>query len=164
LPWGWGRLSTPRDNWGSNSGLAAGVFFSALGYTAAIGQYDMDIDQFVNLLVNSRLSSQHEAEGLVASFQIECRKENSPETVEAFCDFLIATNLFTEWQCEKLRMGKYKGFYLDNYLMLEQVGKDDKSSSYKARDTRNGKIVCLIVTPPLYAKGTGIEYRVEPMP
>jgi eukaryotic-like serine/threonine-protein kinase len=122
----------------------------------------MEIEHFAPLLVKSGLSSPHESEALIESFRSESRKSGKAETVEALCEFLIATGLFTEWQCGKLLQGKYKGFYLDNFLMLEQCGKDDRTSSYKARDARDGKLVCLIVTPPMYTDKPYIDYRVEP--
>ena len=58
-------------------------------------------------------------------------------------------------------MGKWKGFYLDDYVLLEQVGKDYDSASYKARDTRDGEFVCLVITPVNRTNGR-IEFRVEP--
>jgi hypothetical protein len=121
----------------------------------------VDIEQFVTLLANSGLSSKREAHELAAIFQEECRKHNVPDTVETFCDFLVATNRLTDWQCAKLRMGKWKGFYLDNYLLLEQIGKDYEFCNYKARDARDGTLVRLIVTPMARAKGPNIEYRVD---
>jgi hypothetical protein len=122
----------------------------------------VNIDQFAILLFKSRLSGKPEAEQLACVFKEECRKQNIQETVETFCDFLIATNRLTAWQCEKLRMGKYKGFYLDNYLLLEQIGKDYEFGYYKARDARDGHLVRLAVTPVNRAKGPGIEYQVYP--
>src|SRR5262249_1631637 len=122
----------------------------------------MDIYRLASLLVESRLSNENESEVLIARFQDDCSERNIPHTVEAFVQFLVATNLFTEWQCNKLQMGKTKGFYLDNYLMLEQVGKDSEASFYKARDARDGKLVRLVVTPKNCSKGRQIEYRVEP--
>jgi hypothetical protein len=58
-------------------------------------------------------------------------------------------------------MGKWKGFYLDEYLLLEQDGKGYDYSSYRSRDTRDGSIVRLIVTPMNQTRGPRIEYRVE---
>jgi hypothetical protein len=122
----------------------------------------MEVEHFVSLLIESGLSNPHEAESLTESFRSEVRKLGKADTAEAFCAFLTATGLFTEWQCDKLLQGKYKGFYLDNHLLLEQCGKDDRTSSYKARDTRDGKLVCVVVTPPMYTDKPYIDYRVEP--
>jgi hypothetical protein len=122
----------------------------------------VNIEQFVNLLINSRLSSKQEAEELATIFQDECRTRDTQDTLDLFCDFLISTHRLTAWQCDKLRKGKWKGFYLDNYLLLEQIGKDEDFSYFKARDARDGKLVRLAVTPMKRAKGPGIEYRVDP--
>ena len=46
------------------------------------------------------------------------------DLITNFCRFLIDKNVVTAWQCDKLKAGKYKGFYLDDYVLLEQVGKD----------------------------------------
>ncbi len=130
----------------------------------------MTIEQFLELMVRSQLFGEHEAERAAAEFKEGRHNKGAEETVEAFCKFLVGTGRLTEWQCAKLGMGKWKGFYVDNFLILEQCGKDEVSSSYKARDARSGSLVCLVITPPaLYADGgenyraTGqIEYRVEP--
>ncbi len=119
----------------------------------------MTIEQIANLLVRSGLSSQPEAQELIAGHETQCREYGTTESVESFCGFLVATNLFTEWQCDKLRMGKWKGFYLGNYLILEHISKDCEFAHYKARDTRTGKLVRMTVTP---AQGPNIEYRVHP--
>jgi eukaryotic-like serine/threonine-protein kinase len=122
----------------------------------------MDIEQFIALMKASGLSSMHEARQLAAGFLVDCNTQGTPETVERFCDYLIAANLFTDWQCTKLRAGKWKGFYMDNYLLLEWISKDDKFCYYKARDTRDGKLVTLTVTPMPRATGPDIEYTAGP--
>jgi hypothetical protein len=122
----------------------------------------MSIERFRDLMVSSGLSNRPESDALVARFRKEWSEADSPEEVEAFCRFLISTNLFTNWQCSKLQAGKWKGFYLDNHLLLEQIGKVDEFSYYKARDTRDGKLVQIKITPMRLAKGPHIEYCVEP--
>ncbi|MFO0788279.1 MAG: hypothetical protein U0805_02410 [Pirellulales bacterium] len=78
-----------------------------------------------------------------------------------FCDFLISSNRLTAWQCNKLLVGKWKGFYLDHFVLLDQIGKDSDYSYYKARNTTDGKMVRLSITPVNRTNGR-IEYRVEP--
>jgi hypothetical protein len=79
-----------------------------------------------------------------------------------FCDFLVSTNRITAWQCGKLRQGKWKGFYLDNYVLLEWSRKDLDFAYYKARDIRDGNVVQLTITPMNRVKGPNIEYKVCP--
>lgn len=119
------------------------------------------IDQSTVLIVKSRICSESEVRDAEKSFAADCGNSRSAANVELFCEFLVATNRLTEWQCSKLRMGKWKGFYLDHYLLLDHVGKDFESSSYKARDTRDGKLVVLAITPVNRTNGQ-IEYRVYP--
>ena len=99
----------------------------------------MALDHFVTLLLKSGLMDRQSAEDLDFAFQEGCRNQQIPSEVGTFCNFLVATDRLTEWQCEKLKVGKWKGFYLDNYLLLEQVGKgsDYASSRLATRETIN---------------------------
>jgi hypothetical protein len=121
----------------------------------------MDIEHFVRLLVNSQLFGEVEAKAARSAFDKKCNGSNMPATVNAFCDYLISGHSLTAWQCEKLRMGKWKGFYLDNYLIMEPIEKCEQPCFYKARNTRDGKLVRLEVIPFAYADGR-IQYRVAP--
>jgi hypothetical protein len=112
-------------------------------------------------MVRSGLSNKVETAELIAEVQEQSGVQGKQESVEGFCDFLIAKTKLTAWQCNKLRMEKWKGFYLDNHVLLEQVGKDYVSSSYKARETTSGRLVVLVINPVNQTNGY-IEYRVEP--
>lgn len=125
------------------------------------------IEEFAELLARSGITTVQQANDYVAQFRAEHPAEaDSASAVTELCGFLTTGGRVTAWQCEKLQLGKWRGFYLDNYLFLEQVGKGghDQSSyysSYKARDTKDGNLVCVFVRPARYTKG-GIEYRVKP--
>lgn len=122
----------------------------------------MNIEAFTTLWINSQLNSQQEAQLIADVFQGKCRKWYTPASVELFCGLLIDTNRLTAWQCDNLQKGRWKGFYLENYLLLEQIGKDQEFGYYKARHTRDGALVTMAVTPVNRATGPGIEYRVQP--
>jgi hypothetical protein len=121
----------------------------------------MTINQFTKLFIKSRICSESEARDAAESFAAECRSSKTTPRVESFCELLVATNRLTEWQCGKLRMGRWKRFQLDHYVMTEQVGKGFDSACYNARDLRNDEPVCLIVTPVNLTNGR-IEYRAYP--
>jgi hypothetical protein len=91
----------------------------------------MEFERFVELLILSKITTEQQMEELLCRFEDE-RKElaNDDDAINQVCDFLKRTGSVTEWQCEKLKMGKWKGFYLDCYLMLGQVGKDETTCSY----------------------------------
>ena len=120
----------------------------------------MSITQFITLLTNSRLLAEHEVQHIAGLFQQQCQKLNITATLDALCRLLIATERLTGWQCDKLRMGKWKGFFLDDYMLLEQSGKGADFSSYKSRNVRSGRIVNLMIKP-VNQTGGRIEYRVE---
>jgi hypothetical protein len=120
----------------------------------------MDLQHFVTLYVKSELIGKRDADAAVAAFYAgRCTLEKSIE-LDEFCSYLILSGRITKWQVDKLRAGKWKGFYLDNYLLLEQTDKGRYYSSYKARDTIVGKVVCLVFTAVTLNSGR-IKYRVE---
>ena len=120
-------------------------------------------ERFIDLLGKSQLCTEQQIGQLVSSFETERGDIASGDVVTQFCDFLVAINAVTAWQCDKLKAGKFKGFYLDDYVLLEHSGKGADYSSYKSRDTRNGNIVNLVIRPrPVNETGGKIEYRVEP--
>lgn len=123
---------------------------------------DVQLEHFVNLLRRSKICTEQQVGELIGKFENESQEiTSSDDRVTQFCRFLIGGNAITAWQCDKLKMGKWTGFYLDDYLLLEQVGKDYSYSYYRARDMRDESIVRLVVTPVNRSKGPHIEYRVE---
>jgi eukaryotic-like serine/threonine-protein kinase len=113
------------------------------------------------LLKNSRLIEEREVEKLAEAFQEGCRNRGHLIETKSFCDFLISTNRLTQWQCDKLLTGRWKGFYLGDYVLLEHIGKDYETTWYKARELRNGRFVRLVVSPFNQRVGRN-EYSVEP--
>ncbi len=127
-----------------------------------------NIEEFAELLARSGIITNQEAKESLALFRAEHpAASDASNAINEFCSFLISGERVTEWQCKKLKSGRWKGFYFeDHYLLLEQVGKggDEPSlyySSYKARDSRTNNLACLVIRPILYTSGR-FEYRVYP--
>jgi hypothetical protein len=124
----------------------------------------VSIKKFVTLLAKSRLLAEPEAQQIATVFQQECQRIRTPASLDAFCSFLIATDRLTQWQIDKLRIGKWKGFYLDNFVILDVLGPDLQFGPYyRARNISDGEIVRLEVMPYNSKPGPGIKYRVEPL-
>ena len=70
--------------------------------------------------------------------------EPSPDALSAFSAHLVSIGL-TQWQCDKLRIGKWKGFFLDDYELIDFAGTEDDRRIYLARRSRPGPIVRLAV-------------------
>jgi hypothetical protein len=126
------------------------------------------IDEFAELLTRSGVATNQAATEWLAIFRREHpAATDAPNPINEFCSFLVSGERVTEWQCEKLKAGRWKGFYFEGrYLLLEQVGKggDDASSyysSYMARDSHTKNLVCLFIRPWQYTPGR-FEYRVYP--
>jgi hypothetical protein len=117
------------------------------------------LECFICLLGKSQLCTEQQIGQLVSSFERE-RGDISGDVVTQFCDFIVSKNIVTAWQCDKLQAGRFRGFYLDDYLLLEVVGQDNISRSYRARDLRDGTTVRLVVTAKK-RESPNWEYRVE---
>jgi hypothetical protein len=118
------------------------------------------LECFIVFLGKSQLCTEQQIDRLVSSFEREHRGFANGDVVDRFCNFLVDKNAVTAWQCDKLKAGKIRGFYLDDYLLLEVVGQDNTSRSYRARDLRDGTTVRLVVTPK-ERQSSYLEYRVE---
>jgi hypothetical protein len=126
------------------------------------------VEEFAELLARSRITTTGEAIKWLALFRAEHPiASDASNAITAFCSFLASGDWVTEWQCEKLKLGRWKGFYYeDYYILLGQVGKGGSEASsyyasYKARDSRTNKLVCIVMRPLRYTGGR-FEYRVYP--
>jgi hypothetical protein len=120
----------------------------------------MTIGRFLELLLRSNLCSEQEIKEATRRFDNEQKGSLSDDTaLDKLCNFLIAEKALTRWQCDKLRMSKWKGFYLGNYKLLEPIDNEQYPMCYKAKDTDRGNIVRLILEGS-NSEGD-IKYRVE---
>ncbi len=58
-----------------------------------------------------------------------------PDDVEVIGEFLAESGLLTPWHCQNLYDGKYKGFFLGRYKLLDHIGTGGMSSVYLAEHT-----------------------------
>ena len=63
------------------------------------------------------------------------------------CDWLQHQQMVTEWQSEKLLQGRYRGFFLGPYRLLNRVARGGMSTIYAARHQDSGDIHALKVLP-----------------
>ena len=63
------------------------------------------------------------------------------------CDWLQHQQMVTEWQSEKLLQGRYRGFFLGPYRLLNRVARGGMSTIYAARHQGSGDIHALKVLP-----------------
>ena len=65
----------------------------------------------------------------------------------ALAEAMIAKGIITPWQSEKLLQGKFKGFILGRYKLLDLLGKGEMSSIYLAEHTRMKRRCAIKVLP-----------------
>jgi hypothetical protein len=123
--------------------------------------WSTDVDRFLALVLASGLADQTSLCEACADFKVD---RTRPDAVDSLCSHLIANYTLTEWQCHKLRNWKWKGFWMDNYCLLRQVGKTATTATYLAKESSSGRKVLLVVTPRRqWVPGQPI-YRVEELP
>ena len=121
-----------------------------------------DVEEFWKLLADSGLVKQDELVRVRESYRAEyLHAIKQSDTVDAVCSFLLIASRLTPWQCEKLRCGQWKGFFLDQYIMVDQIGSDERYQYYLAKHFKLGKYVRITVTRRASENGEGIQYRVE---
>src|SRR5262245_45377161 len=62
-------------------------------------------------------------------------------------DELVARNLLTRWQADKLLQGKHRGFFLGKYRLLSHLGSGGMSSVYLAEHVLMRRRVAVKVLP-----------------
>jgi hypothetical protein len=84
------------------------------------------IDVFVQVLVKSSLV---ESERLQTFLQQNAGLSSTPRKLAAR---MVAAGLLTHFQAEQLLLGKYRGFTLGKYRILERIGTGGHSTVYLA--------------------------------
>jgi eukaryotic-like serine/threonine-protein kinase len=72
----------------------------------------------------------------------------TPVSPAAMLDRLVDAGMITRFHADKLAAGKYKGFHLGSYLILDQIGTGGMGQVYLAEHTNMRRLVALKVLPP----------------
>jgi len=123
--------------------------------------FSAPLDKFLELLQRSGLASPSEVVSWCAEFPLSGTDEHA---VDELCRHLTGKGVLTTWQCDKLRQGKWKGFFLDGYCFLRQIGKDETSSTYLCREVDTERHVAMRITPPMLTPDGKIRYAIQEPP
>ncbi len=121
------------------------------------------VSTFCDIVANSRLITRDHLCCLVNRFQNQSKRpeENQAEELKAFLDFLIDADELTLWQTDLLLMGKHKGFFIGDYVLLTRLSGLLPRAIFEARETKTGKIVSLeINVPSMSSPQKDITHRV----
>ncbi|HEY2911217.1 MAG TPA: serine/threonine-protein kinase, partial [Gemmataceae bacterium] len=72
---------------------------------------------------------------------------HSPETIDELLARMIDAGMITQFHADKLAAGKYRGFEIGNYLILDQIGVGSNGQVYLAEHSSMRRLVALKVFP-----------------
>lgn len=107
----------------------------------------MTVSEFLDLVRRSSLVEEDQLTKFLGGLAARNGRK-PPESAEKLSAELIAGNVLTEWQAEKLLAGKHKGFMLGKYKLLRHLGKGGMSQVYLAEHTLMKRKVAIKVLPP----------------
>jgi eukaryotic-like serine/threonine-protein kinase len=110
---------------------------------------ELTVQNVYGLLLRSKLLSLEEAKAMFARWEREAGGGSS--NLARFASWMVANKYLTEYQAGLLARGHADGFFLNDYKVLERLGKGRMAGVYKAQH-RLGQVVAIKVLPPSKAK------------
>ena len=120
-----------------------------------------ELEGFCQVLSASGLLRDKSIESVVADFRAHAEGDKFGASLPGFTHFLVRRGLLTAWQCGKLRLHQYKGFFLDNYLIVDQLPFGKNCSRFVAENVETGQLVVLCAKPPEQRQSSDVEYWIE---
>jgi serine/threonine protein kinase len=119
---------------------------------------ELTVQNVYGLLLRSKLLPPDEAKAMFARWQHEAKDDagNLPQ----FASWMAANKYLTEYQAQLLARGHAEGFFLNDYKILERLGKGRMAGVYKAQH-QLGQIVAIKVLPPSKAKEANLLGRFQ---
>jgi serine/threonine protein kinase len=105
---------------------------------------ELTVQNVYGLLLRSKLLSFDEAKGMFARWQQEAKDAGN---LAHFASWMVANKYLTEYQAQLLARGHAEGFFLNEYKILERLGKGRMAGVYKGQH-QLGQIVAIKVLPP----------------
>jgi len=109
------------------------------------------LDRFTKLAAASGLVTPDNLASALNQFRrTKLAAATDEQTVAAFSNYLIDREMLTRWQCEKLNDGRWKGFFIERYKLLEHLCDEDE-------------LVMVLLAEDMQANHQ-VELRVMPVP
>lgn len=106
----------------------------------------VDSSRFIELISKSKLVNPSALERAVEELRAS-HEGQLPVDLDTLQKYFVEKGLLTTWHCEKLRNGKYKGFFLSKYRLLKHLGTGGMSSVYLAEHILMNRKVAIKVLP-----------------
>src|SRR5207245_1688456 len=116
------------------------------------------VEEFCNHLARSRLLPPDEIRALRQRWRGEAK--DASEDPERFSRWLVAKQYLTEYQATLIGRGHTDSFFLNQYKILDRIGRGRMAGVYKAVH-QLGQVVAIKVLPPSRAKNGQILARFQ---
>jgi hypothetical protein len=113
------------------------------------------MDSFIRTLRLSGLISEEKLAARITEFW-EAIGDTTSDPAVFLAALLVEKGDLTCWQCEKLSAGRFKGFFVDNYVLVDHLATGHERSYYLAKDIARGTRAVLGFLPDK----TGTSYIV----
>jgi serine/threonine protein kinase len=117
---------------------------------------ETSVDDLCSLLVRSRLLTEEDVGKMRERWHGEAAEDAGK--VRRFRKWVVAKGYATDYQVDCVLAGHTEHFFLDDYKLLERIGKGRMAGVFKAQH-RLGQIVAIKVLPPSKAKDPEIFGR-----
>jgi serine/threonine protein kinase len=119
---------------------------------------ELSVQNVYGLLLRSRLLSPDEARRMFERWQAEA-KDNAGNAGE-FARWMVANQFVTEYQATLLARGHADCFFVNQYKVLDRLGRGRMAGVYKAQHAL-GQTVAIKVLPPSKAKDQQLRARFQ---
>jgi serine/threonine protein kinase len=119
---------------------------------------ELSVQNVYGLLLRSKLLSLEEARLMFERWNKESRDDASD--LSQFTKWLVANRFLTEYQAGLLARGHADGFFLNQYKILDRLGRGRMAGVYKAVH-QLGQIIAIKVLPPSKAKDPQLLARFQ---
>ncbi|MEN6406330.1 MAG: serine/threonine-protein kinase [Thermoguttaceae bacterium] len=102
-------------------------------------------ETFLDLVRRSGLVEKSQLAAAMSA--IHASPKDPPADVDALAARLVETGVLTRWQADKLLEGRYKGFFLGKYKLLDHLGSGGMSNVYLAEHVLMQRRVAIKVLP-----------------
>jgi eukaryotic-like serine/threonine-protein kinase len=117
---------------------------------------ELTVQNVYGLLLRSKLLSIEEARGMYTRWQEESKDASG--NLARFAAWMVANRYLTEYQATLLARGHADGFFLNDYKILDRLGKGRMAGVYRAQHEL-GQIVAIKVLPPSKAQDPNMLSR-----
>ena len=117
---------------------------------------ELTVQNVYGLLLRSKLLSIDQAKGLYSRWQAEAK--DGATNLGRFASWMVQNRYLTEYQATLLARGHADNFFLNEYKILDRLGKGRMAGVYLARH-QLGQTVAIKVLPPSKAKDPNLLGR-----